>query len=407
MEGAGDIFPDADQLQRLAEALVADTAAYLDATIAPDAPLAEQQSALARMAADLPGMEGGEVLPVDLDPGVETELLIGVGIGGAPLLYAYGNGGNWQVVPVPWPNDLEVDPNLWPGAIEALDLTGDGSAELVATYRLRGGSGVWDYVQVFRWTGADFALLFRADLLTWAGESRYALEPDLTQPGVTQIALTYPHLYNLGFDHKMVNHPLGRQVWRWDAGVGRFALAEMSVDLERSAWGEEIELTVEDRLRWLVNEGETRFRQCDYEAALPWYDRTLALAETEAWEPAGEVPHWPAFAAFRRAQLLLLTGHVDEGRTAMQAVASIWERDAIFTALAQAFLDGYGEGGEGAAERAFEAMRAVVDLADHFYHERLGLLRFPMTAEGILSSGVASLLPAPEWPRVGTFNEGW
>jgi len=405
----GDGYPDAAQLQRLAEALHADTVAYLDAAIAPDTPLAEQQAALARMAVDLPGMEGGEVLPVDLDPGMKTELLIAARIGGAPLLYAYGDGRNWQVAPIPWPDDMEVDPNLWPGAVEAQDLTGDGSAELVATYRLRGGSGVWDYVQVFRWTGADFTLLFRADLLTWAGESRYTLEPDPTQSGAMQIALTYPHLYNLGFDHKLVNHPLGRQVWRWDAGVGRFAFAEMSVDLERSVWGEEIELTVGDRLHWLVNEGETRFRQGDYEAALPWYDRVLALAEAEAWEPVGEVPHWSAFAAFRRAQLLLLTEHVDEGRAAMQAAAPMWERDAIFTALAQAFLDGYGEGGEGAAERAFEAMRAAVDLEAYFYHEHQGrgLLRFPMTAEGILSSGVASLPPVPEWPRVGTFNEGW
>ncbi len=402
----GVIYPDAEQLQRLAEALMTDTAAYLDAAIAPAVPLAAQQPALARMAADLPGMEGGQVLPVDLDPGVEAELVIGFGIGGDPLLYAYGAGGHWQVAPVPWPDKIEVSSNLWPGAVEVQDLNGDGLAELVATYRLRGGSGVWDYVQVFRWTGADFALLFRADLLTWAGESRYALEPDPTQPGALQIALTYPHLYNLGFDHKLVNHPLGRQVWRWDAGLGRFAFAEMTVDLERSIWGEESEVTVGDRLHWLVNEGETRFRQGDFEAALPWYEQALALAEAEAWEPVGEIPHWSAFAAFRRAQLLLLTGYVDEGRAAMQAAAAAWERDTIFTALAQAFLDGFGAGGAGAAERAFEAMRAAVDLETYFYNEHLGrgLLRFPMTAEGILSSGVGSLPPAPEWPRVGTFD---
>jgi hypothetical protein len=169
----GGGYPDEAQVQRLAEALHADTVAYLAAAIAPDAPLAAQQPALARMAADLPGMEGGEVLPVDLDPGVETELLIAVGIGGAPLLYAYGAAGQWQVAPVPWPDAMAVDLNLWPGAVEAQDLTGDGATELLATYSLLGGSGYWDYLQVFRWTGTDFALLFRADLLTWAGESRY------------------------------------------------------------------------------------------------------------------------------------------------------------------------------------------------------------------------------------------
>ncbi len=399
---AGVDYIDAARLQRLAEALITDTAAYLDAAMAPDVLLAEQQPALARLVADLPGWESGEVLPVDLDPAIETELVIAVGIGGDPLLYAYGADGHWQVAPVPWPEDLEVDPNLWPGAVEAPDLTGDGAAELVATYRLRGGSGVWDFVQVFRWTGADFALLFRADLLTWAGESRYALEPDPTQPGAMQIVLTYPHLYSLGFDHKLVNHPLGRQVWRWDAGVGRFALAEIEVDLERSGWGAEAEVTVEDRLRWLVNEGETRFRQGDYEAALPWYDQARVLAEAEAWEPVDAAPHWSAFAAFRRAQLLLLTGQVDEGRAAMQTVADTWEGD-VLAALAQAFLDGYGAGGDGAAERAFEAMRVAVDLEKHFYYEGFGLLRYPMTAEGILFSGVASP-PVSEWPRVGTFD---
>jgi len=398
-----------DLRSQLGETLIADISAYLDAEIDPNIPLDEQQDALARMAADLPGWDSyaGEMITVDVDPEVGQELAVIVRMGCVQLLYGRYTAGEWRMSPVPWPDNVDINPNLRPSSIKVLDLTGDGRPEFLAMYTLMGGSGYWDFVQAFQWIGEDFVLLFRADLLTWAGDSTITLEPDPTQPGALQIALTYPHLYSLGFDHKMVNHPQGRQVWRWDAGVGRFALAEMEVDLERSAWGAEVEVTVEDRSRWLVNEGETRFRQGDYEAASPWYEQALALAEAEAWEPVGEVPHWSAFAAFRRAQLLLLTEHVDEGRAAMQAAAPMWERDAIFTALAQAFLDGYGEGGEGAAERAFEAMRAAVDLKDHFYHERRGLLRYPMTAEGILFSGVASLPPVPEWPRVGTFDEGW
>ncbi|MGC9394518.1 MAG: hypothetical protein ACP5J4_06645 [Anaerolineae bacterium] len=399
----GGGHPDAATLQQLAEALCADTLAYLDAAIATDVPLAEQQPTLARMAADLPGREGGQVLPVDLDPGVETELVIGVGIGGAPLLYAYSDGGNWQVMPVPWPDNMEVDPNLWPGAVEAQDLTGDGLTELLATYGRMGGSGYWDYLQVLRRTAENFILLFRADLLSWAGESRYTLEPDPTQAGVMQIVLTYPHLYSLGFDHKLVNHPLGRQVWRWDAGVGRYVLAETAVDLEHSGWGAEAEVTVEDRLRWLVNEGETRFRQGDYEAALPWYAQVVLVAKAEGWQPANKEPHWPAFASFRRAQLLLMIGQIDEGRAAMQPIANSWPGDPL-SALAQAFLDGYGEGGADAAERAFEAMRSAVNLEDHFYNDRPGLLRFPMDAEGILFSGVVPSPPTWEWPRAGTFD---
>lgn len=401
--------PSSEELWRLlGETFVTDTLAYLDAVINPDVPLDEQRDVLAQMASDLPlpGWDDGEVIAINLDPVAATELVVCARMGGVPLLYVYYAAGHWQVVSVPWPDQIEVTPNLWPSAVEALDLTGDGLTELLATYGRMGGSGYWDYLQVFRRTAENFILLFRADMLDWAGESRYTLESDPTQPGVMQIVLTYPHLYGLGFDHKMLNHPLGRQVWRWDAGTGRFVLAEIEVDLAHSGWGADVEVTVADRLHWLVNEGETRFRQGDYDAALPWYEQALALAEAEAWEPVGEVPHWSAFAAFRRAQLLLLTGHRDEGRAAMQAVANTWEGD-VLAALALAFLDGYGEGGAGAAERAFEAMRAAVDLEKHFYYEGFGLLRYPMTAEGILFSGVASLPPAPEWPKVGTFNEGW
>lgn len=398
--------PSSEELRRLlGETFVTDTLTYLDAVINPDVPLDEQRDVLAQMASDLPlpGWDDGEVIVVNVDSAVATELVVCARMGGVPLLYAYYTAGRWQITPVPWPDKIEVAQNLWPDAVEAQDLTGDGLPELVATYRLRGGSGGWDYVQVFRWTGADFALLFRADLLTWAGESRYTLEPDPTQPGVMQIVLTYPHLYNLGFDHKMVNHPLGWQVWHWDAGAGRFVFAESGVDLEHSVWGADAEVTVEDRLRWLVNEGETRFRQGDYAAALPWYDQALALAEAEAWEPAKKEPHWPAFAAFRRAQLLLSMGQVAEGRPAMQAVAIAWEGDRL-GALARAYLEGYGAGGADAAARAIEAMRAAVNLEMHFYYEGSGLLRYPMNAGGILFSGVASLPPAPEWPRVGTFD---
>jgi len=400
--GAAGGFPDAAQLQQLAEALQADTMAYLDAAIALDVPLAEQQPALARMAADLPGREGGRVLPVDLASDVEIEMVVSAVVGGAPSLYAYRAADRWQIVPVPWPDGV-VDPNLWPGAVESQDLTGDGMLELVVTYALSGGSGYQDYVQVFRRTGEGFVLLFRADLLNWAGESHYTLEPDPTQAGAMQIVLTYPHLYSLGFDHKMLNHPQGRQVWRWDAGVGRFTLAETEVDFERSAWGADMEITIEDRLRWLVNEGETRFRQGDYDAALPWYAQAVTGAKVEAWQPAEQASNWPAFASFRHAQLLLMMGRIDEGRAAMQPIANAWPGDPL-SALAQAFLDGYGEGGEGAAERAIEAMRVAVDLEDHFYNEKPGVLRFPMDAEGLLFSGVAPSSSTSEWPRVGTFD---
>lgn len=392
---------------RLGETLIADIAAYLDAVIDPDMPLDEQQDALSHIAADLPGWDWatGEITTVDVDPEVGLELAIIARMGGVQLLYGRYVAGGWRVSPVPWPDDVEIDPNVWPDSVEVRDLTGDGQSELLATYRFVGASGYWDYVQVFRWTGADFVLLFRADLLSWAGESRYALEPDSTQAGAMQIVLIYPHLYKLGFDHKMVGHPIGRQIWRWDPGARRFVLAEATVDLEHSAvWGSGLgETMVEDRLRWLVNEGETRFRSGEYEQSLSWYETALDLAEAEAWEPVKREPHWAAYAAFRRAQVLLLLGQTAEGLPAMQAVAAAWEGD-LLGKLARAFLNGYGDGTmENAGHRGILAMYDV-NLKTHFYYERSGALRFPMNAEGILFSGVASLPPAPEWPRVGTFN---
>ena len=61
--------------------------------------------------------------------------------------------------------------------------------------------------------------------------------PDQIDVTRQEIVLTYPYLYDQGFDHKLVNHPLARQIWRWDAEAGQFTLANETVDLMKSAWG--------------------------------------------------------------------------------------------------------------------------------------------------------------------------
>lgn len=104
-------------------------------------------------------------------------------------------------------------PTLQSGFMSS-DLTGDGRPETVVTYTVSGGSSSTELLYVFRWEGTNPTLVFRADLITWAGPSAWALEPDPTAPDRQQFRLTYPHLYWDGFDHKLLPHPLGWQVWR-------------------------------------------------------------------------------------------------------------------------------------------------------------------------------------------------
>ena len=138
------------------------------------------------------------------------------------------------------------------------DLTGDSRPETVITYYLPGASGWTELLFIFRWverTSPD--VVFRAALVNWAGPSTWQVESDPAVAGRQQIVLTYPHLYTHGFEHKMVNHPPGRQVWRWDNSAERFALVEKTIDTSQSAYGAQMPATTADRLRWLTNEGET------------------------------------------------------------------------------------------------------------------------------------------------------
>lgn len=186
-------------------------------------------------------------------------------------------------------------------------------------------------------------------------------------------------------------------------------LSEEQVDLEQSAWesGSEpgLPVTAEDRLRWLTNEGEAAFRAGQYEEAVPLYEQVLAEAGAEDWQPGEGEPDWAAYAAFRRAEALLLLGQAEysrpsaSGLSAMQAVAREMDRD-LLGELARPFLEGYGDGvapltGADAAARGVAALQDV-DLHSHFFQEEPGALRFPMNADGILypGAGLAAYLNA-------------
>lgn len=287
------------------------------------------------------------------------------------------------------------------------DLTGDGRPETVVTYTVPGGSMVTELLYVFRWHEVSPTLVFRADLITWAGPSDWALQPDPTTPGRQQIFLTYPHLYPDGFDHKMVNHPLGWQVWRWDEAAGRFVRAEKGVDLERSGWGPEASITMSDRLRWLINEAETTFRMGDYEVALEEYERALAMAET--WSRESGEPDWAGVARFRRGEILLLLGRTEEARAELRAVADTYADD-LLGELAAACLSGAEGDSPDAPARCIAAMQQIQ--LWYRMEERCGrgALCFPLHSTGILypPAGLTAYLNAhpelagdPEAIRVG------
>jgi len=402
-----DAYPTVEQTEQLADALSADVVAYLERAITPTAPLKEQVSALSQMVADLPGHGGGQVVPVNLDDVAGAELFVVPNLNGAPLLYVHHTPAGWQALPVPAPlcgEETTVAANLWPHSAEVRDVTGDGHPEAVTTHIFIGGSNWREHLQVLRWDGERFTVLFRAELVNWAGSSTYTLEPDPTGAGQMQIVLSYPYLYDNGFDHKMVNHPLGRQVWRWSVEAGRFVLFEESVDLEHSGWEPESPASIADRLQWLTNEGEQMFRTGAYGEALLWYNEVLRLASSESWQPEEGSLDWTAYAAFRRAETLLIIdlpdedpppGYTADGRAALQAVVAAMQGDPLGD-LAQAFLDGYGDGSSAdAAARGVAAMQEI-DLYTHFYYERPGVLRFPLDARGILypGAGLAAYLNA-------------
>lgn len=287
---------------------------------------------------------------------------------------------------------------------ELIDLTGDNQPEIIINYFLPGGSGFSLLPAMYQWQENDFQLIFAAQLINWAGTSSLTFAPDQTAPNRQEIILTYPYLYQHGFDHKLVNHPLGQQIWRWDIATTQFELASEEVDLEKSGWGAGSPSTVEDQLRWLTNEGETAFRAGDYEVALDLYNQVLIEANAENWQPEAEQPNWTAYAAFRRGQTLLLQSQPDsnapidlatDGVAALQVVAAEYEAD-VLGQLAQTLLDGYGDGSEvGAAARAVALMQSV-DLYSHFYFVEPGALLFPMNADGILypGAGLAAYLNA-------------
>lgn len=317
---------------------------------------------------------------IDLNGDGAEDVVVQTDLMGLPVLaFLRQEEGKYLGLTLP-PMFDEPLPTLQSGFL-ASDLTGDGRPETVVTYTVPGGSMSTELLYVFQWREMSPTLAFRADLITWAGPSSWALEPDPTAPGRQQLLLTYPHLYRDGFDHKMVNHPLGWQIWRWDEEAGRFVRVEKGVDLARSGWGPEASITMGDRLRWLVNEAETAFRAGHYAAALEGYEKASAMAE--AWSREAGEPDWAGLIRFRRGEILLLLGRADEARAELRAVADAYADD-LLGELAVACLSGAEEDSPDAPARCIAAMQQVQ--LWHRMEEHCGeeALCFPLHSTDIL-----------------------
>jgi len=384
----GNEFPTDEQMQQLADAFSADVVTYLEKAITPTVPLEDQASALARMAADLPGFEGGQVVPVNLDNIAEAELFIVPMLNGGPLLYARHTPAGWQMVPMPVvpPGEKEAAaaaPNLWPHSAEARDVTGDGHPEAVTIHTLSGASNWREHPQILRWDGEAFTILFRAELVNWAGPSQWHFEP---YGNGQDIVLHYPHFYPTGFEAKMIAHPQATQRWRWDPSLERYALQETSCDLESIlADGEGVPEW--ELLRVLVNEAELRYQAGDLEEALAGYQDVVTRA-ADMERPKERAPHWPAYARFRIAQVQALLGQAKAAQAELSRLLADLDEESNLRPLVQAFDETYDPTQPDGALRAMAALHGLRLYEQFYWHDdRPGDLTFPMSMVPLLWPG--------------------
>ena len=340
-EMLGDKYPTSTE--ELGRAFSADVTAYLEKTIAPTKSLQSQQDAMEQMTADMPNhcceSKEGQVVLVDLDATVKAELFVIPHLNGGPLLYVRYTDDGWQATPVPVapPGEQETvaaSPNLWPHSVEARDVTGDGRLEAVTVHTFLGGSNWREHLQILRWNGEGFDVLFRAELVNWAGPSQWRFEPMRSgagkQAGTGQdIVISYP-IFMPSRPNKFDPHPEGVQRWRWEAEVGRYVLWAKAV---RTPF-----LPIEHLV-----EPEKALQAGDYVAALQGY---RALLTDEAWQedyramrPGEEaLTAWLDFIHLRAALCQLL---LDQPEALGPLLDEIQTDD--LRPLARAFQEAYGD----------------------------------------------------------------
>jgi hypothetical protein len=356
----GGEYPTDEQLLQLADAFSADVIAYLQETIDPTLPLVSQSPSLTQMAADLPLFEGGQVIPVELDRGATAELFVLPNFRaiGGPMLYVRYADAGWQAFPVPvmppgGGKAVANAPNLWPASAEARDVTGDDQAEIIVRHTFAGGSNWREHPQVLRWNGAGFDVLFRAELVNWAGPSEWRFVP---HGSAQDIVITYP-VFMPSRPQKFDPHPEGVQRWRYDPTADRYVLWATAVQTPLPLVGD-------------LATAETALQASDCRAALTAYQSFLS---DETWQEdflhdyrtsrdVGE-RELAAWLNLARLHASLCHAALDEPNAARQVLSAV--ESAPQADLAAAFLTAYGEDADlVAALTAYEGAITAAAQAD-------------------------------------------
>ncbi|MGA9347815.1 MAG: hypothetical protein WBW48_03290, partial [Anaerolineae bacterium] len=356
-------YPTDEQLRQLVDAFSADVIAYLQKTIDPTLPLVSQSPSLTQMAADLPLFEGGQVIPVELDSGATAELFVLPNFRaiGGPMLYVRYADAGWQTFPVPvvppgGGKAVANAPNLWPASAEARDVTGDGQVEAIVRHTFAGGSSWREHPQVLRWNGDGFDVLFRAELVNWAGQSEWRFVP---HGSAQDIVITYP-IFMPSRPQKFDPHPEGVQRWRYDPAADRYVLWATAVQTPSPGVGD-------------LATAEADFQASDYHTALTAYESFLsdetwqedflhnyriAVGERDVGER--ELAAWLDLA---RLHAGLCHAALDEPTAARQVLSAV--ESAPLADLVAAFLTAYGEGADlVAALAAYEKAIAATSQSD-------------------------------------------
>lgn len=267
--------------------------------------------------------------------------------------------------PVYWPPDFSL-PVIEP----VTDLTGDGRPEIVLTHLFGAGSYNDIELLVLGRENEHRAEWLRVSLNTWAGGGEWWLEP---QPDGTQAVVTTCGVLGV-FDHKLITHPMQRDIYRWNGE--RFVLAGSEQDPPAYR-------------RQMVNVAEAALRAGAYRVALATYRRLLDEPDLpddplESNPMTEDHPDWVAYATLRTGQIQALLGERD---AALIALAQAEAAGSTVGRLARRFRETYQATADPAA--AWAALLTDTEIFEEQHFQRGNLVTVPGEAFGVLYAGMA------------------
>lgn len=368
--------PDADP-QPLYEALAKGIGGFLTATANGDVSL-EGQPALAQLQdalgqiENLPDKAEAQVTAIHTgqDQGGSRDLVFVAmkGVMGLPVIGLERLGATYEPLPpVAYGGFGNADErNFYPLKVDAQDLTGDGTRELLYELEYPGASGTTDELTVARWIEEKKELhpIFHAGLINWAGESDYEIE---TTADAASLKLTFPWFG--AFDHKLLSHPTATQTWEYDDAQDKFVKVSQTIEEPKTP-------------RQALNAGEYALRNGDLQGALALYKRAASDSSLEAEDFGDSKADPKIFARFREAMILNLLGRADEAKPALSEAQK--SGDALGS-VANSYAKS-ATGGEGAL-RGWIEMAKAGDLYQLIYDGKAGNLDFPFEASEIYAAG--------------------